>query len=113
MAAGHFAIDRWDLVRHPIWLKNKVLGGSKPWGSSICGMHVRLVRLKDDLERPQQERLRLLAEPPAVGSQGIAYPFQLIRHRNSPCPNHSARVLRPLARCGSCIVRLSSPPGCP
>ena len=27
----HFAIDHWTLARYPIWLKNKVLGGSKPW----------------------------------------------------------------------------------
>jgi len=27
----HFAIDHWNLARYPIWLKNKVLGGSRPW----------------------------------------------------------------------------------
>lgn len=27
----HFAIDHWGLARYPIWLKNKALGGSRPW----------------------------------------------------------------------------------
>lgn len=31
IAGTHFAIDHWNLARYPIWLKNKVLGGSKPW----------------------------------------------------------------------------------
>lgn len=31
IAGTHFAIDHWNLVRYPIWLKNKILGGSRPW----------------------------------------------------------------------------------
>lgn len=31
IAGTHFAIDHWNLARYPIWLKNKLLGGSKPW----------------------------------------------------------------------------------
>jgi hypothetical protein len=31
IAGTHFAIDRWRLARHVVWLKNRPWPGSRPW----------------------------------------------------------------------------------